>query len=123
MAINFSDSVLAPAMNTFAPSVTIDPIRSQPGAEPYQARGVFTSQHVTVMMADGAAMTDIITTLGIRAADTNADGTPMFVVLPVRGDRITILDKALADSDFWVADRKPDGQGGHVLQLRREVLP
>ena len=75
------------------------------------------------VMADGAAMTDIITTLGIRAADTNADGTPMFVVLPVRGDRITILDKALADSDFWVADRKPDGQGGHVLQLRREVLP
>ncbi len=126
MPIDFSAAVLAPCMATFARAATIDPIRSQPGAEPYLAQGVYTSTTTTVQMADGAAFTDVITTLGIRAGAENVDGSPMYVKLPERGDRVTILDtnlQPLADGDFWVANRSPDGQGGHTLTLRKEMLP
>lgn len=120
MPVDFSSLVLAPAMNTFARPVTIDPIKSRPGSGmPYAARGVISSRSVDIVLADGAVMSDQRTTLGIRDADENADGTPMFAVLPVRGDKVRI-ESGPYQGDFWVGDIDADGQGGSVITLRRE---
>src|SRR6266550_3194495 len=124
MAIDFSATVLAQCMATFARAVIIDPIKSQPGAQPYKAEGILASRTLQNVLADGAVVSDVTTTLGIRLADENPDGTPMFVRLPRRGDKITFLDlnsQPLVDGLFWVADSNADGQGGYTLVLRRDA--
>lgn len=121
MPVDFSALVLAPNMGTFAIDVMIDPIKSQPLAPPYRARGILTSQQVNVVLENGAVLSDQQTTLGIRRADKHADGTTMWVALPMRGDGCATLDTAgVPIENFWIADIDADRQGGHKLQLRKE---
>jgi hypothetical protein len=121
MPVDFSALVLSPCMNTFAIAVMINPIKSQPLAAPYPARGVFSSDQTSVMLENGAVLSDQVTTLGIRRSDKRADGTPMWVALPMRGDGCVTLDAAgVPVENFWVADIDADGQGGHMLSLRKE---
>jgi len=111
MTINFSRLVLSPCMTTFARTVTIDPVSSQPGAPPYQARGIFSSDPFDIQALDGNIISDQKTELGIRLAEWA--GMPS----PCPRDKITITTEG--KSIVWfVSDNDEDGQGGMTLSLR-----
>jgi hypothetical protein len=125
MSTDLSALVLAPNLDIFAVDVTVDPVRSQPGALPFQARGIFKSEPYEIVLPDGSVIANVKTTLGIRGDDETPDGTPMWPALPQRGDGVRLLDKnsqPQIDGFYWVADRVGDGQGGHTLTLRKEAL-
>ena len=107
MAVDFSSLVLAPCQEVFGRPVTIDPVKSQPGAAPYAARGIFTSRQQDVAFENGEVLSTQVTTLGIREAE--------YPVLPTRGDGCLI-----GGSAYWVADISEDGQGQSVLALRKK---
>ena len=106
--IDFSQLVLVPNMTTFGRAVRIDPVKSQPGALPYAARGIFSSRDVDVVLDDGAVISSQETTLGIRMME--------FPTMPVRGDIVTLDDGTV----YWIAEVNLDGQGGAKFILRRE---
>jgi len=106
--IDFSTLVLEPAMATFGRVVTIDPLDSQPGKPPYDARAVYSSRQIDVMSQDGAVLSDQQTTLGIRLAD--------FEVPPKPRDKCTVDQ---VDGTFIIDDQHFDGQGGATLTLRK----
>jgi len=126
MPVDFSATVLSAGMSTFAIPVTIDPIASQPGEMPYPARGVFTDQARDLVLDDGAVLSTQDVKIGIRAADMLEDGSPMWRVLPARGDRCTFKTdgsgRPLPEARLmWVSEVGEDGQGGYVLNLRRDI--
>ena len=97
-------------MGIFGRVVEIDPHVSQPGAAPYQARGIFSSRPVQFQLQDGAILSDQQTTLGIRLEE--------FAVPPTNRDRV-IIDGVT----YWVGDTSLDGQGGATITLRRTEPP
>ena len=105
MAIDFSALVLGPTQSVFGRAVVITPTMSQPGAEAYSARGIYSNPAVEVPTEMGFA-TSRQPMLGIRLSDFNT--------APAIGDRVTI--DAVA---YLVHDRQDDGQGGSDLILRR----
>jgi hypothetical protein len=122
--INFDALVLAPAMGVFAKPVTVTPIRSQPTAAPYPARGVWEIANVAIVTEDGGQFSNRTIKLGVRMSE--------FTVLPVQGDWITtkVQHLPLAYTDrlsldpnstmnFVIDDQSPDGQGGCSLTLKR----
>lgn len=111
MGIDFSAAVLAPNMEVFAISVSIDPVKSQPGAQPYPARGIVTSRSMDVALENGEVVSSNQTTLGIRGIE--------YSVLPMRGDGCTINDGPQAGT-YWIADITPDRQGKYDLLLRQK---
>ena len=111
MTVDFSRLVLNPCMLTFARTVTIDPVMSNPGSAPYQTRGVFSSDPFPVMGLDGQVLSDQKTTLGIRLADWG--GMPA----PLPRDIITIT-YAGQTATWFVSNCEEDGQGGSMLTLR-----
>lgn len=104
--IDFSDLVLGPCMETFAEPMIVDPVASQPGAVPYQARGVFTSRPYQVELGDGTVVADQQTTIGYRLSE--------FAVPPTARDLITVRG-----TQYISTDLQADGQGGATLILRR----
>ena len=123
MAIDFSSLVLAPAMATFGRPVTVTPLRSLPNAVPYQARGVWTLETISIPTEDGGYLSTSRMKFGIRLADWPA--------APKQGDWITTAARELplgfwrgdidpnSNIDFIVDDFTPDGQGGVLLILKR----
>jgi hypothetical protein len=111
MTVDFSRLVLNPAMLTFGRTVTIDPLWSQPGQPPYQARGVFSSDPFPIVGLDGQVLSDQKTTLGIRLADWG--GAPA----PAPRDTITISFEGQT-ATWYVSNCEEDGQGGSMLTLR-----
>jgi hypothetical protein len=123
MAIDFSALVLAPGMNAFARPIMLDPRKSQPLAQPYPARGIWTVSDVELVTEDGGKFSNRTLKLGIRLAE--------FPVLPKQGDWVTtaMADLPIAywqepidpngSIDFTVDDARPDGQGGMTLILKR----
>ena len=105
MAINFSALVLNAAQSTFGEAVTVSPIVSQPGAESYEARGIFSNPAVEVP-TDQGYVTTRSPMLGIRLSE--------FSVPPVMGDRVTV-----GGVTYQVHDRQDDGHGAADLILRR----
>ena len=110
MAINFSARVLAPAISVFGSKVLVEPLKSQPGVDPYPARGVISSKEQILQLENGAILADRQISLGIRVSE--------FDVVPTRGDKCTMVDDGTI---YWVAEVLPDGQGGSVLTLRRDI--
>src|SRR5262245_48505278 len=115
--IDFDALVLAPAMGVFGKPVTVTPIRSQPTAAPYPARGVWEISNVAIVTEDGGQFSNRTIKLGIRMSE--------FALLPVQGDWVTTqvkhlplayTDRMSLDSnstmDFLIDDQNPDGQGG-----------
>jgi hypothetical protein len=110
--VDFARLVLGPNLAVYAWPVIFSPLKSQPGEAPFTGRGIFSSQHTEVMMADGSTLSDQNTTLAIRLSE--------FVVMPEVGDTAQVLNPYTGKvvGDYWVADHHEDGQGGATLQLR-----
>lgn len=110
--IDFDALVLAPAMDAFARPISVDPVMSQPGEQPYAVqrdgvsplRGDFRDPHETVQLVDGT-LTTSDPVLGIRAVE--------FLILPAQEDLVTIGLRR-----FTVLDVRPDGEGDVKLVLR-----
>lgn len=108
--VDFSRLVLRPNMGAFAKTVSVNPLKSQPGQPAYTARGIWTVHNIDVQMEDSAIMSSVTYTLGIRVAE--------FTVPPVPGDQVTIDGVTYA-----IDDTDPDGQGGAVLTLKSTADP
>jgi hypothetical protein len=103
--IDFSATALRAGMDAFARAVTVQPVRSQPGAPAYLARGVFAAPHLQIDgIAIEAGVSSASPTLGIRLSE--------FPEPPGQGDRIVI-----GPATWEVADVTPDGEGGATLVL------
>jgi hypothetical protein len=118
MPINFSNLVLRPCEATFAIAITVDPVASRPGGEPYDTRGIYTSRTLDVQSMDGAVLRDAQNTLGIRLADVT-DGPP-----PAARDIVALVPPAEWEwpwpgQRFIIDDFVTDGQGGAVMHLRK----
>jgi hypothetical protein len=121
--MDFSDLVLGPAMDAFSLSVTITPLKSQPLAAPYPARGVWTITDVDIVTEDGGSFSNRTLKFGIRLFE--------FTVAPKQGDLITTAVSGLplaywngaidpsGSIDLLVDDFRADGQGGATLVLKR----
>lgn len=116
MAINFSTMVYLPAFNTFARSVTVNPIASQPGQPSYAARGIYGTDPIDVLAEDATIFSDARTRLDIREVE--------FTVLPIQGDQITIPEDSSglpALGTYEVIDSDANGGGETSLTLRKVV--
>ncbi len=119
--IDFDALVLLPAMTTFAGPVTITPVKSQPGAAPYPARGSFASKPIEIALegSDDYHRAQQLT-LGIRLSEFAAQPAP-----PKQGDTmartagVPLSSGTLPDGTFEIYDVELDGQGGAVLTLRK----
>lgn len=105
MAVDFDALVLAPAMATFARPMAVTPVKSQPGAPAYPARGVWTFRPVQIQLEDGRIQSTNEAHLGIRLAE--------FTVPPAQLDTLVFDGRT-----YEIADATPDGQGGADLKLR-----
>jgi|SRR4249919_277200 hypothetical protein len=116
MAINFSDTALRAGMMAFARPITIIPVVSQPGAEPYRVRAILTSRAVDFPLADGSVFSDQETTFGVRVAEVAA--------CPLTNDQVYV-DAAdwrndQIDPGFYrISDSDLDRQGCVVLAIRK----
>lgn len=103
--IDFSATALEAGIAVFGRAVTVHPDVSQPGGDPYYARGVFAAPHVPVdSFGIEAGISTTSPSLGIRLAD--------FAIPPQVGDSVGI------DAETYeIADMLPDGEGGVTLML------
>jgi len=123
MAIDFSSLVLAPNMDAFARPVTITPLKSQPNAAPYDARGIWTMTSVGIATEDSGILSSTTLHFGIRLSE--------FAIAPKQGDWITSKASQIPLAywqgdidpnsiiDFIIDNFSPDGQGGSQLTLKR----
>ena len=113
--IDFNALVLGPATNVFAISIRVSPLVTQPGAPAYDARGVYSSTALDVVMGDDTIFSDQQTKLGIRLSEFP---TPP----PDRGDLIEMTEPThpTFGMKYWVGDSDLDGQGGCDLLLRTQ---
>jgi hypothetical protein len=96
-------------MAIFAVPVMITPTVSQPasgGATSYWSGGIWTVQHLDVMMDNGSKMSTVTISLGIQLGN--------FEVTPCVGDMITIA----TGQQYLIDDIQPDGYGGAKLILK-----
>lgn len=114
MGVDFSGLTLKSCEDVFGVVITITPVRSQPTAAPYQARGIFTSSHMEIPLEDGTAVSSHETSFGIRLIE--------FLVPPVKRDTFVLGPNTppLPDDgkEYWISDVQTDGQGGAKLILR-----
>jgi hypothetical protein len=115
MAINFSITNYLPCQDLFGRPITVDPVGSQLGGSPYQARGIYDSRTLNVPMEDGSILSDQDTILDIRDAE--------FPILPRQDDIITIDYEPVALLPrlgvFVVTNVWNNGGGETTLQLRK----
>lgn len=113
MAINFSTQVYSPTYDTFARLVNITPVKSQPLAAAYAARGIYGTMPMDVMGLDGSIVSDARTILDIREVE--------FSVLPVQGDLVEVpASSGLPDQGtFEIIDTNTNGGGETTLILRK----
>lgn len=110
--IDFDALVLGPAQDLFARPVTVTPIKSQPGAPPFGARGIWNSKPVDVALADDGILSSQNHTLGIRGRE--------YPIPLAQGDRVEIdahlsLPRVGICAVEGTAD---DGQGDTTLTLK-----
>jgi len=99
MSIDWSNVVLGPCMDQFAVPVYINPLRSQPNALAYWARGVWEATPYTIVQENEAPLVTTVFKLGLRLVE--------FMIPPTQGDQVTI------DGDTFTLDAyEYDGQGG-----------
>jgi len=120
MAINFSELVYLPNFDLFARPVSILPLASQPGMPQYNARAIYDTDDINVMMEDGSIMSDQKTFIDIREDE--------FSILPEQLDRVFIPADANAGRElgwFEITDASTNGGGETTLTIRaiRETKP
>lgn len=115
MAVNFSQMVYSPAFDVFARPITVTPLKSQPNAPAYAARGIYSSQPLDVLAEEATTFSDAQTIVDIIEDE--------FSVLPIQGDLVGIpADVDLpAIGDFEIIDTKGNGGGETSLVIRRLV--
>lgn len=115
--IDFAALALAPGITAFARPVSIRPVRSQPGAAPYHARGVWASRPVEIQTEDGRVLNSRVITLGIMLAE--------FTAAPKTRDLIDVPAAGFypAEGRHWIEDIDLDGQGGASLTLKKGEPP
>jgi hypothetical protein len=118
VGVNFDALVLSPCEDIFAIACTFTQLVSNPGAPPFVARGVFSSNPIDVQMQDETIFGDQQTSLGIRLRD-------FALPPPGRGDLVEIVDIShpAFGSKYWIGDVDLDGQGGAALLLRIQHPP
>lgn len=113
--LDFDAIVVKPSMDAFGRQVIFYPIRSRPGYNNYEGRGIFRSISENVPTADGGLVSNTRTTLDIRAKDFNGP-------LPVVRDQLVIpgVENSSAfppGTKFWVQNATSDGQGAVQLTI------
>jgi len=111
--VNFSELAYLPAFDTFAVSVTFNPLVSQPTAAAYINRGIFNEDSLNVLAENGSIYSDQRIILDIRDAE--------FTVLPRQGDHVTIpMDCNGVNQGEWViVDAVGNGGGQTTFTLRK----
>src|SRR5260221_538612 len=99
MGTNFSGLVLAPAMAVFGRPVLITPLRSNPNAAPYTARGIWTVETISIVVEDGGILSSFKLTFGIRLAE--------FTIAPKQGDWISTAANQLPLA-YWQGSVLPN---------------
>jgi len=110
--IDFNALVLGPAQDAFSRPVTYYPIKSQPGAPGFPARGIWAIKGADIQLDEGGVLGTDVLTLGVQGSALGAD--------PMKGDRVDIpahlslprVGLCLVDDDG------KDGQGGFSLVLK-----
>jgi len=115
MPVNFSQHVYEPTQDLFGRVIYVTPLKSQPTAAQYVARGILEEEAMDVEALEGAIFSETRIILDIREAE--------FSVLPLQGDLIDIpADSGLpAAGQFEVIDADPNGGGETTLTLRHIV--
>jgi|SRR5579885_1778812 len=106
MSLDFDKVVLSPLMDAFSIPITIRPLKSQPGADPYPARGIWEAQPYTMMQEGQAPLSTTIYRIGLRISE--------FAVPPAKGDHVLIANKSNPNitDEFALDASELDGQGG-----------
>jgi hypothetical protein len=117
MPVNFSTMTKLPCQDMFAVPITVMPIRSQPGAPAYGARGIFNTGSQDVALTDGSVFSDQQTILDVRNLE--------YAVVPIQGDRVLIPFDANGEprGEFEVVDTSDDGGGQTTCVLRKFERP
>lgn len=118
MAIDFSTVVYLPSFDTFARSITVFPIASQPAGASYYARGIYDTRGTAIQTDSGmVVMSDQETILDIRDSE--------FGTIPVQGDQIDIPAEGNipAAGYFEVTDAASNGGGETTLTIRKYEMP
>ena len=105
MPVDFNALVITPNMLVFAIPVTHTP----KGGEPYLTQGIWTLQHLDVMMDDGSKLSTETISLDIQLMQ--------FFFIPAVGDTIALI----SGQTFLIDDIRPDGQGGAKLILKANI--
>jgi len=114
MAVDFSTLVYLPVFDFYSRAVVFTPIKSQPGAPAYSARGIYTTKAIDVVGLDGQSiLSEQQTILDIREIE--------FTVLPEQGDLVNIPAEGNipARGDFEIQDTDDNGGGEITLTLRK----
>jgi hypothetical protein len=113
MAVNFDVVLQSPIFDFFAVPCTFRPLKSQPGAGDYEARGILNTYMLDVVGQDGAIYSDQRTILDIRDSE--------FAVMPQQSDRVIIpFDCNMAPKgEYQIIDSTSDGGGQTCLTIRK----
>src|SRR6516164_7206808 len=110
MGVDFATWVYSPCFDTFARTLTLYPMKSQPTVPGFVARGIFDTNEIDIMGIDQEIITDARTELDIFM--------PEWVVYPVQGDLVDIPWEDDVDGGlFSVADVHGHGNAGGELTL------
>lgn len=127
MPMDFGAMVLKPNMDVWAINLVVTPIASQPNAPPYPARGIWREKPTLTTLGGDMLWSSTEPTLGISLTDTNANGTPMWAVPPMKDDQVQILPGQPVDrigsGYFTIIDPIPDGQTGMSLKVKDRYGP
>lgn len=107
MPVDFDKLVLEPSQRTFAISIFVNPVTSQPEVGIYAARAIWSKRPVDITTDNGAVLSSEERRLSIRLSE--------FLVPPVQNDQISYDNM---ETWHWVDDVDEDGQGAAALALR-----
>lgn len=113
--IDFDKLVLSPITDIFAIAIRVTPTTSQPGQPAYDARAVYSSSPLDVVMQEDTIFSDQQTKLDIRLSEF--PNPP-----PDRGDEVEMMqpNHPSFGQKYWIGDSDLDGQGGCTLLLRTQ---
>jgi hypothetical protein len=118
MAIDFSTVVYLHCFDTYARSITVTPVASQPAGAAYAARGILDTRGTAIQTDAGmVVMSDQETILDIRENE--------FGIVPVQGDQIDIPAEGNipAAGTYEVTDAAWNGGGEITLTIRKYEPP
>jgi len=90
---------------------------SQPGAPPYNARGIYDTECILIETLDGSLLSETRTILDILETE--------FSVLPRQDDHVSIpFHEGVRGGEFIVSDRSAQGNAGGEITLRlKRICP